>query len=135
MEHRASLSSAKRELEQVRAGIRKVIEAIKAGYAGAELKAEMQGLQDRKDVLVARLAAANEPAPLLHPGMADLYRNKVASLAQSLTNPDTRTEAAEALRGLIEAIVLTPHSWRAQDRPEGESRSNAIGGGSGKEIA
>jgi DNA invertase Pin-like site-specific DNA recombinase len=120
MEHRASLSSAKRELEQVRAGIRKVIEAIKAGYAGAELKAEMQGLQDRKDALVARLAAADEPPPLLHPGMADLYRQKVETLTQALTQPDSRTEAADALRGLIDAIVLTP----AQGELKVELRGN-----------
>jgi hypothetical protein len=38
--------------------------------------------------------------------MAELYRQKVTDLAQ-LEHPDTRTEAAEAIRGLIDAIVLT----------------------------
>ena len=36
MERRASLSSAERELERVRAGIRKIIDAIKDGFAGPE---------------------------------------------------------------------------------------------------
>jgi hypothetical protein len=49
MEHRASLSSAERELERVRTGIRKVIDAIKDGFAGPELKAEMHDLQARKE--------------------------------------------------------------------------------------
>ena len=40
--------------------------------------------------------------------MADLYRQKVTALAQALEHPETRTEASEALRGLIDAIVLTP---------------------------
>ncbi len=58
MEHRASLSAAERELEHVRAGIRKVIDAIKDGFAGPELKAEMGELQARKESLLARLVAA-----------------------------------------------------------------------------
>jgi hypothetical protein len=40
--------------------------------------------------------------------MAELYRQKVTDLAIALEHPDTRTEAAEAIRGLIDAIVLTP---------------------------
>jgi site-specific DNA recombinase len=46
--------------------------------------------------------------PLLHPGMADLYRAKMARLAEALEHPETRSEAAEAIRGLIDAVVLTP---------------------------
>ena len=45
MEYRASLSSAERELEQVRVGIRKVIEE---GFAGPALKKDMDELQARK---------------------------------------------------------------------------------------
>lgn len=33
---------------------------------------------------------------------------RVTDLAQALEHPDARTEAAEAIRGLIDAIVLTP---------------------------
>jgi site-specific DNA recombinase len=40
--------------------------------------------------------------------MADLYRQKVTMLAQALEQPETRVEATEALRGLIDAITLTP---------------------------
>jgi hypothetical protein len=40
--------------------------------------------------------------------MAELYRQKVTELAQALEHPDMRTEAAESIRGLIDAIVLTP---------------------------
>jgi hypothetical protein len=40
--------------------------------------------------------------------MAELYRQTVTDLAPALQHPDTRTEAAEAIRGLIEATVLTP---------------------------
>src|SRR5689334_6769666 len=68
----------------------------------------MNGPQERKEALLAQLAAADEPPPLLHPSMADLYRSKVEELASALQREDTRLEASEMLRGLIEAIVLTP---------------------------
>ena len=108
MEQRAGLSGAKRELERVKRDIQKVIEAIKAGFALPELKVEMDALQARKEALLARLSTAEEPAPLLHPSMADLYRTKVEKLAAALQHEDTRPEASEMLRGLIDSIVLTP---------------------------
>jgi len=40
MKHRASLSAAERDLERVQNDIRRVIEAIKNGFAGPDLKAE-----------------------------------------------------------------------------------------------
>ena len=108
MEQRAGLSYAKRDLERAKRDIKKVIDAIKAGYAGPELKAEMDDLQARKNALLAQLATAGEPPPLLHPSMADLYRSKVEELASALQREDTRLEASEMLRGLIDSIVLTP---------------------------
>ena len=108
MEQRASLSGAKRELERVQRDIRKVIEAIKAGFALSELKPEMESLQERKAALQTQLAVVDEPPPLLHPSLADLYRSKVEELAAALQREDTRLEASESLRGLVESIVLTP---------------------------
>lgn len=81
MEQRASLSGAKRELERVKRDIQKVIQAIKDGFAGPDLKAEWNGLQERKTTLQAQLTTADEPPPLLHPRMADLYKSKVEELA------------------------------------------------------
>jgi hypothetical protein len=40
--------------------------------------------------------------------MAEMYCQKVTTPAQALEQPETRTEATEALRGLIDAIILTP---------------------------
>ena len=108
MEQRAGLSSAKRDLERVKRDIKKVIEAIKNGFAGPDLKAEWDALQERRTALQAKLDAADEAPPLLHPSMTDLYRSKVEELAAALQREDTRPEASEILRGLIDSIVLTP---------------------------
>ena len=126
MEQRAGLSSAKRDLERVKRDIKKVIDAIKAGYAGPELKAEMDDLQARKNALLAQLATADEPPPLLHPSMGDLYRSKVEELASALQREDTRLEASEMLRGLIHSIVLTPE----KGLPGSENSDHVLSGNS-----
>ena len=40
--------------------------------------------------------------------MSRLYHSKVSDLANALNEPDVRREAAEALRALIDKVVLTP---------------------------
>ena len=46
-----------------------------------EGKVEMKALDARRKELEIQLNAADEPPPLLHPSMADLYRTKVKELA------------------------------------------------------
>ena len=72
------------------------------------MKDELIAIGNRKDELEAQLKTADEPPPLLHPSMADLYRTKVEELAAALQREDTRLEASEMLRGLIDSIVLIP---------------------------
>ena len=114
MEHRASLSAAEREIERIEVRRKKLIEMVMDGVAPSEVKDELNANAARREELKAKLAAADEPPPLLHPEMAELYRQKVTALAQALEHPETRTEASEALRGLIDAIVLTPDQGELQ---------------------
>ena len=74
----------------------------------SEVKDELVANASRRTDLEAQLATADEPPPLLHPSMADLYRAKVEELAAALRRDDSRVEASETLRGLIDAIVLIP---------------------------
>jgi site-specific DNA recombinase len=108
MEQRASQTSAKRELVQLETRRKKIVESIIEGVRGRDVKDELIAIGNRKDELDAQLKTAEELPPLLHPSMADLYRTKVEELASALQREDTRLEASEMLRGLIEAIVLTP---------------------------
>jgi hypothetical protein len=80
------------------------------GIAEDEGKTEIKALDARRKELQAQLDTADDPAPLLHPEMAELYRQKVTTLAHALEAAETRTEAREALRGLIDAITLTPET-------------------------
>jgi site-specific DNA recombinase len=108
MEHRAGLSAAENEIERIEIRRKKLVESIMEGVPASEVKDELNRNAARREELKAKLATADEPPPLLHPGMADVYRQKVTALAQALEHPETRTEASEAVRGLIDAIVLTP---------------------------
>lgn len=50
----------------------------------------------------------------VHPNLAELYRRKVERLIEALNDPEDRAEAATALRGLIDKIVLTPGARRGE---------------------
>ena len=68
----------------------------------------------RREFLAKQVESADEPPPLLHPSMSDLYRAKVTRLAEALERPDSHSEATEVLRGLIDEITLTPREGALQ---------------------
>jgi hypothetical protein len=135
MEHRASLSAADREIERIEVRRKKLVESIMDGVPASELKDELNANVARREELKARLASAVAPPPLLHPEMAELYWRKVKALAQALEHSETRTEASEALRGLIDAIVLTPRRGRVANRIEGEFGGDVGGRPKCEEVA
>ena len=112
MQHRASLSAAEREIDRIEARRKKLIEMVMEGVAPSVVKDELNANAARREQLEAQLAATEQPPALLHPEMARIYRTKVTALAKALQEPDTRSEATEALRGLVDAIVLTPDQTR-----------------------
>ena len=107
MEHRASVSSATTQLTGVEREIRKLIQAIKDGVAALSIKDELLSLKSQKAQLQSRLEAPEMPE-LLHPRMADVYRETVGGLCLALENEESRTSAVDAIRALIEAILLEP---------------------------
>jgi len=110
MEQRAGLTSAERELLRLEARRKKFVQLVMDGVSGSEVKDEVIGMASRRGELEQQLKTATDPPPLLHPSMADLYRTKVEQLADALQHEDSRIEAAERLRGLIDSIVLTPEA-------------------------
>jgi site-specific DNA recombinase len=107
-EHRANLVAGERELGRLEARRKKLVESIMEGVPGSEVKDELIAIAARREELQRRHVAITEPKPLLHPEMAAIYRIKVTELARALQEPESRSEATEALRGLVDAIVLTP---------------------------
>src|SRR5262245_36619637 len=108
MEHRATLTAAEREIERIEVRRKKLVQSIIDGVPAREVRDELTANAAKREELKAKLAAADAPPPLLHPEMADLYRQKVTTLARALERPETCVEATEALRGFIDAIIPTP---------------------------
>ena len=85
------------------------MEAIKGGMFMPSMKDEMVALESRKASLEAELESNTEDAPvLLHPGLADRYRNQVSDLTVALNSPSSRAEATSILRGLLSEVRLVP---------------------------
>jgi site-specific DNA recombinase len=87
-------------------------------------------------------AAAPDAEPLLHPALATIYRDTIEKLEASLRQPDTSREAFELIRGLIDAIILTPAEGKLEIEPRGDlagilalSKAGKVGAFSAKEKA
>jgi site-specific DNA recombinase len=106
----ARVEQLKRELEQTEKRIRRIVEAIAEGVPAKSLKEELLALEQRQEELEREIARAPEPQPLLHPNLAELYRQKVAELHTALEHPTLAAEAVAKIRALIDAIVLTPEA-------------------------
>jgi hypothetical protein len=87
----------------------KLVDAILAGVPGEQVKDRMIALDTRRRQLEAELSASPAPEPVrLHPGMADVYRRKVKELAEGLAEPARNLKVTEAIRALVDRVVLTP---------------------------
>ena len=51
---------------------------------------------------------AEEPPPLRHPNLAKFYHEEIAALHDQLGNEETRAQAADKLRTLVNRIDLVP---------------------------
>jgi site-specific DNA recombinase len=104
--------------EQTKIGrqIRNLLELIKDGHGSAGMVRELRELEQRRETLEAGIVSAGvaELAPMLHPNLPELYRRKVEMLEKALQDPATASAAGEALRGLIDAIVVFPGAKRGE---------------------
>jgi site-specific DNA recombinase len=108
IERSADIIGQRKELERVQRDLDRAIQAILDGVPGVQLKDKIGGLEARKVELTELLANAEEPPPLLHPNMAEIFRQRIATLYESLQNEDGKAEAAEVFRTLIDQVTLVP---------------------------
>ncbi len=101
----------RRELTGVTSKLEGLVNAIADGLRTPGLLRTLETLEARKVALEREIEAAPPPAPRIHPNVAELYRRKVESLHEALNSKDTKTEATEILRGLIEAINVRPSKY------------------------
>ena len=113
-ERRSNAEGWNVELARIEKQISQIVEAIADGMYHASMKNKMNGLENRKTELKRLLAdVPNDKLDLL-PNAAAIYAEKVERLAEALNWPEERPEAAQALRMLIEKIVLVPGLGRGE---------------------
>ncbi len=110
----------RQDLDQANRGIREIIEAVKAGFRSSAMAAELAALEARKQDLEALLKQPPAPKPRIHPNLANVYRDKVADLHAALDRDETRAEAAEILRNLIEEVRLVPEDGQLEIELRGD---------------
>jgi len=120
MEERAGLAAWEAERSRIDRELAKLLQALKSGGSIETIVAEMRRLEARKLALTAKLAQAQEPAPLLHPNMAGIWRQRIAHLHHALQDAAMRAEAFAQLRGLIDRVVLMPEEGRLSIALRGE---------------
>jgi hypothetical protein len=118
----AAADSKRKELEHVRRRIRRIVDLITEDDAPMRaLKEELVSLETRQLALEQEREGLNEPTPLLlHPNLAEVYRQRVERLHEALRDPATRDEAFELIRSLIEEIRLVPESGKLRVELQGE---------------
>jgi site-specific DNA recombinase len=113
-ERRSNSDAWQIELAKVEKQIQVIIEAIKDGMYQPSMKGAMDGLEARKAELTALLTEVPDDVPDLLPSASQVYARKVVRLTAALNRPEDRAEAAEAIRSLIDKIVLRPGPNRGE---------------------
>jgi site-specific DNA recombinase len=120
-EENASVDGQKAELARIERRIGKLVELITDDDAPVKaLKADLKSLEARQAELERALAIATAPAPLIHPNLAEVYRQRVAALHDALHEPTSRDEAFDVIRSLIEEIRLVPVDGELRIEIKGE---------------
>ena len=113
-------ASAQAELLKVDRQIHNMVEAVKAGLFAPAMKDAMAALEARKAQLLETTRDPDDVPLMPHPGLADVYRRKVATLTEGLNKDGMRAEATEALRSMIQAIRLVPQDGELELELVGE---------------
>ena len=105
----AAREKARRDLSQVEKKISSIMAAIEDGMYQSSMKERMAELEREKQTLATTLEQSPEsPALRLHPSLSDHYRSKIRKLSSALQDPALKTEATEALRGVISEVRMVP---------------------------
>ncbi len=114
----ADKATLQKDLAEVERGINRCVDFIMSGDgAPASVRERLTALEARKAELQARLARRNiSSAIAFHPNYAELYSKAVARIANLLACEDTRAEAMEAIRSLVDRIEVRAGAKRGETK-------------------
>lgn len=113
-ERRIQVDTDRQALARIEKAIAGILTAIEDGFYQPAMKGRMAELEREKAEIAARMIEAPRDIPDVHPGIADIYRRKIAQLVETLDDPETRLDASSDVRSLIGKIVLHPGEKRGQ---------------------
>ncbi|KTD99963.1 resolvase [Sphingopyxis sp. H038] len=113
-ERRIQADADRRGLARIERAVAGIMVAIEDGLYQPAMKARMAELDREKAEITARLAEAPADVPDVHPGIAEIYKRKVAALTDTLADPNTRLDASSDIRSLVGKIVLHPGGKRGE---------------------
>lgn len=111
-ERRNTADATRRELSETAKAIAEIVRVIEQGGWHRALSDRLTELEAKQDSLSARLSDAPQDVPDIHPGIAETFRRRIDRLTAALDHPDDAAEAAEAIREIIDRIVITPGRTR-----------------------
>lgn len=111
---RQTEASTRQALADTEKAIAEIVKVIEQGGWHRALSDRLTELEAKQDELRNRLAQA--PATTLdsHPNISETYRRRIERLTEALSHPDDALEAADAIREVIDRIVITPGSKRGE---------------------
>ena len=109
---RNTADTTRRELAETVKAIAEIVRVIEQGAWHRALSDRLTELETKQDSLTARLSDTPQDVPDIHPGIAETYRRRIERLTAALAHPDDAVEAADAIREIIDRIVITPGETR-----------------------
>jgi site-specific DNA recombinase len=99
-----------KRLDEVEKSINAIVDVIANGQSSRALTERLADLESERDLIEAAIGEAVSPPIALHPDAAKSYREKVKDLKAALNAADeeNRTTAYEAIRELLELVVIRP---------------------------
>ncbi|WP_338426374.1 recombinase family protein [Sphingopyxis kveilinensis] len=113
-ERRIQADADRRGLARIDKAVAGIMAAIEDGLYQPAMKVRMAELDREKAEITARLAEAPVDIPDVHPGIAEIYKRKVAALTDTLNDPETQLDASSDIRSLVGKIVLHPGAKRGE---------------------
>jgi len=99
-----------KRLGNINAAISKAVDILLAETPSRALRDRLAALEAERDEIEAEIAAVAPPAVEFHPNAANAYGDKVRNLKKALaeSDEDSRAAANEAIREIVEKVVIHP---------------------------
>lgn len=112
--HKQTKGMLRKRCREADAKVRRLAAAIAAGADVSEVRDLLRAASDERDGLRAEIEELDASHVVtMHPRLADTYRKRIVELSAALEGPsDRRAEAKQALRGLVECIIVYPREDR-----------------------